>query len=140
MYTQESAATCKNQLVDISHTLLERLKHGYKVDSFEYNMALSNQFMHNHRKFTKKSELATSMVGVRSFWEWLVKLKSTNDRNFLAGIQVPLSEDGNREKAVSVSGKLTLYKSDWRSNIIKFCGWTDQTKRGERSRLADCCS
>lgn len=66
--------------------MLERLKQGYLVDSVEYNLALSNYFINHHYKFSKKSELATHNLGVRSFWEWLVKLKESNDRNFLNGI------------------------------------------------------
>jgi len=105
--------------------MLERIKHGYLVDSVEYNLALSNYFMNHNYKFSKKSELATHNLGIRSFWEWLAKLKESNDRNFLNGIQVPLVEDSNREKVISISGKLYLHKSEWRQNIIKFCGWTN---------------
>ena len=46
---------------------------------------------------------------------------------------MPLS-DANREKVFSISGKLTLYKSDWRSNMIKFCGWTETHKKGTESK------
>ena len=61
--------------MDISFIMLERLKYGYLVDTSEYNLILSNYFMNSHKRFTKKSELATNNLGVRSFWEWLVKLK-----------------------------------------------------------------
>ncbi len=105
--------------------MLERLKAGYLVDSALYNLDLSTYFANYDRRYTKKSEQATHYLGVRTFWEWIQKLKVAQDRTVLSGIQVPLSEDSNREKVTSISRKLTLYKSDQRSNIIKFCGWTD---------------
>ena len=38
--------------------------------------------------------------------------------------------DSNRERCVSLSRNLMLYKSEWRTSIIQFCGWTTQTKKG----------
>jgi len=55
--------------------MLERIKNGYRVDSFEYNMALSNYFLGYYKRFTKKSEISTHSSGIKSFWEWLLKLK-----------------------------------------------------------------
>lgn len=48
----------------------------------------------------------------------------------MEGIQVTLDGGGGGFQVTSISGKLTLYKSEWRSNIIKFCGWTDVPKKG----------
>jgi hypothetical protein len=101
-------------------------------------MALSSYFLRQCQKYTKKSEQATHSLGVRSFWEWICKIKNGN-RGFLEGISVQLDGDNNRQKITSISGKLTLYKSEWRSNIIKFCGWTDTAKKGEHKQLQELC-
>lgn len=55
--------------------MLERLKAGYLVDSALYNLDLSTYFANYERRFTKKSEQATHYLGVRTFWEWIHKLK-----------------------------------------------------------------
>ena len=41
--------------MDISQIMVERLKAGYFVESFDYNMLLSNQFLTAHHRFKKSS-------------------------------------------------------------------------------------
>ena len=54
-YVYEQPSQCKNQLMDISQIMVERLKAGYFVESFDYNMLLSNQFLTAHHRFKKSS-------------------------------------------------------------------------------------
>jgi hypothetical protein len=77
--------------------MLERIKNGYRVDSFEYNMALSNYFLGFNKRFSKRSELSTHSSGIKSFWEWLLKLKIFHEiesnNNFREGLLDTLVKD-----------------------------------------------
>jgi molybdopterin-biosynthesis enzyme MoeA-like protein len=61
----------------------------------------------------------------------------------LAGIKLPAQDDSTKEKVASFAGKLVLYKSEWRSNIIKFCGWLDQVslakRKEQKKQLSEIC-
>lgn len=54
--------------------MIERLKAGYKVDSVNANLALSNRFQYLNKKYSKKNETAVQNAGISVFWEWLQKL------------------------------------------------------------------
>jgi hypothetical protein len=60
--------------------MLERLKHGYKAESFELNLALSNRFQNLHKKYSKNNEVAMYSSGIAVFWEWVTKLWLTEER------------------------------------------------------------
>lgn len=123
--------------------MVERLKAGYRVDAVNLNLALSNRFQYLNKKYSKKNETAVHNAGISVFWEWLQKLQESESRDFLGGIQLPAQDDSTKEKMPSFAGKLVLYKSEWRSNIIKFCGWLDQIsvakKIGLKKQLSDVC-
>ena len=126
LYVYELPNSQSSQLRDISMLMLERLKAGYRVDAVNMNLSLSNRFQYLNKKYSKKNETAVHNAGISVFWDWLQKLQETESRDFLGGIQLPAQDDSTKEKMPSFAGKLMLYKSEWRSNIIKFCGWLDQ--------------
>ena len=69
--------------------------------------------------------MALHNASISVVWDWLLKLREPENKNYLSGIRLPTHDDSIKEKMPLLSGKLFLFKSGWRSNIIKFCGWQD---------------
>jgi hypothetical protein len=114
----------KNKFLDISQVMLERLKHGYLLDTPRHNMKLSNHFLHQNRKYSKRNVEAMLGIGIHAFWEWVVKLKELEEsptpeavEKCLQGVKIELSSTDvtqiNKEFQTP-SGTLPCYSADWR--------------------------